>query len=67
MPQMRDRRMPGQIVLFLGVLLVALPSAIGFLGGIAVDQTLNLALSISGVVLTVVGMVMYYRASRAAS
>jgi drug/metabolite transporter (DMT)-like permease len=64
---MKDRRMAGQIVLFLGVLLVALPSALGFLAGIQVDQALNLVLSIAGVVLTLLGMAMYYLASRSAS
>ena len=59
---MNDRRKPGQLVLLLGVLLVALPSAIGFLSSIEVDQALNLALSISGIVVTVVGMVMVARA-----
>jgi drug/metabolite transporter (DMT)-like permease len=64
---MNDRRKPGWLVLLLGVLLVALPSAIGFLSSIEIDQTLNLALSIAGIVLTVVGMVMYSRAGGPAS
>jgi drug/metabolite transporter (DMT)-like permease len=64
---LNDRRKPGQLVILLGVLLVALPSAIGFLSSIEVDQTLNLALSISGIVVTVVGMVMVARAGGSAS
>ncbi len=64
---MKDRRMAGPIVLFLGVLLVALPSALGFLADIQVDQTLNLVLSITGVALTLAGMAIYYLASRSAS
>ena len=59
--------MAGQIVLFLGVLLVALPSALGFLGGVEMDQTLSVILSISGIVLTIAGMVLYYLAGRPAS
>ncbi len=39
---MNDRRRWGQLVLMLGVLLVALPSAIGFLSGGDVDQRLSL-------------------------
>ncbi len=66
MGAMIDRRRSGQIVLMLGVLLVALPSAIGFLAGIEVDRTLNLALSISGVVVTVIGMAMAFVAGRPA-
>lgn len=64
---MNDRRRSGQLVLMLGVLLVALPSAIGFLSGGDVDRTLSLTLSISGVIVTVIGMVMYYLAIRSAS
>jgi hypothetical protein len=64
---MRDPRAPGQIVLMLGVLLVALPSAIGFVGGVQVDTMVNLVLSLAGVVLTVIGMVMVYRAGRPAA
>ena len=49
----------------LGVLLVALPSAIGFLSGSDVDQTLSLTLSIAGIIVTVIGMVIYQLGSRA--
>ncbi len=51
----------------LGVLLVALPSAIGFLSGSDVDRTLGLTLSITGMIATVLGMVLYYLANRSAS
>ena len=64
---MNDRRKTGWLVLLLGVLLVALPSAIGFVSSIEIDQALNVALSISGIVLTVIGMVMYSRAGGSAS
>ena len=64
---MTDRRQLGRIVLLLGVLLVALPSAIGFLTGNDVDRTLGLTLSITGIIATVIGMVLYYLAGRSAS
>ena len=64
---MNDRRRSGWLVLMLGVLLVALPSAIGFLSGGDVDQTLSLILSIAGIIVTVIGMVIYQLGSRSAS
>lgn len=64
---MSDRRQLGRIVLLIGVLLVALPSAIGFLSGSDVDRTLGLTLSITGMIATVMGMVLYYLANRSAS
>jgi uncharacterized protein YjeT (DUF2065 family) len=64
---MSDRRRLGQIVLMLGVLLVALPSAIGFLSGSDIDRTLSLTLSIAGIIVTVIGMAIAYLANRSAS
>jgi drug/metabolite transporter (DMT)-like permease len=60
---MNDRRRLGLLVLMLGVLLVALPSAIGFLAGADVDQALSLTLSIAGVIVTVIGMAIASRSS----
>lgn len=64
---MSDRRRLGHIVLMLGVLLVAMPSAIGFLSGGVVDQALSLTLSVAGIIVTVIGMAIAYLASRSAS